>query len=186
MSRWPTFAVAISNRLTTEDDEQLWRVAIDDLFADAEFLIAHARVNRTVLARIGSCSHWLSPHNGGSWLPDARYAWPSGYGGSGWSILGLPDFDWYLDWQWTGIGEGWVPVDKIVSKRPLTFRVTVPARTVRHPRAVVHTLWTPGSPTTPRKKLLRAYGFMKAASGWECTSTSGRGEEFEALEGLGN
>ncbi len=176
---WDDFGSAIRATLTDADDVRLWQAAIDVLFRDAEFLCQHATSKCPIFAKVGSCSHWLSPHNNGSWLADARYAWPSGYGGSGQSIRGLPEFDWSLTWQWNKSNKQWTPTDRIHGKRPLTFRVAVPARTARHARAVVHALWTPGSPTIPDTRLLQAYGFLKNDTRWVCTSTFGKDKAYE-------
>lgn len=176
---WEDFATAIRAMLGADDDVSLWEAAVEELFRDAEFLCSCARSNAPIFARIGACSHWLSPHNNGSWLADARYAWPSGYGGSGHSIFGLPEFDWSVLWQWDGGNSHWIPAERVSGKRPLTFRVAVPGRTGRHSRAVVHALWTPGSPTQPKDRLLQAYGFTQSQGEWKCTSTSGNAEHYE-------
>lgn len=175
------FVGAIHKQLTNNDDETLWQAALDEVFADVQYLCEHSRTKAPIFTRIGSCSHWLSPHNKGSWLSDARYAWPSGYGGSKWSIFGLPEFDWSLIWKWRSSDRLWVPVERIQEKRPLTFRLAVPARTARHSRAVVHALWTPGSPTLPNEELLQAYGFLKADDRWSCTSTFGNRDPYEVV-----
>lgn len=176
---WDDFGSAIFGKLTDDDDVRLWRAAIDELFSDAEFLCNHARSKSPIYAQVGSCSHWLSPHNNGSWLPDAHFAWPSGYGGGVNSIFGLPEFDWSFIWRWNKRNKHWTSNEKIHGKRPLTFRVAIPGRTARHTRAVVHAIWTPGVPTIPDSKLLQAYGFTKTKDGWESTSTSGKGTAYE-------
>jgi hypothetical protein len=176
---WNDFSRDLRAKFTVDDDERLWQAAIDEVFGDAEFLCHQATSRTLVYARVGSCSHWLSPHNNGSWLPDAHYAWPSGYGANGHSILGLPEFDWSLMWRWNNRELSWTPESEYRGKRPLTFRVAVPARTARHIRAVVHALWTPGPPTVPTEKLVQAYGFMRTNSEWECTSTFGNGSAYE-------
>jgi hypothetical protein len=178
---WNSFATAIRQKLGRDDDEQLWQAAVDELYGDADFLIANVRIKSPIFTRIGSCSHWLSPHNNGSWLPDARYAWPPGYGGSGWSIFGLPEFDWSLTWKWSGPGGIWMPAQTTRGKRPLTFRVAIPARTARHSRAVVHAVWIPGSPTIPEKEFLQAYGFLKVDQQWICTATCSKNEPYEVV-----
>jgi len=177
--RWDDFGTRILVNLGTDDDERLWRAAIDVLFRDAEFLCHHARPKSPIYTQLGCCSHWLSPHNSGSWLPDARFAWPSGYGGGTHSIFGLPEFDWSLIWRWDRGTNRWTRNDRIRSKRPLAFRVTLPARTARRTRAVVHALWLPGSPTVPNVKLLQAYGFVKQDAEWHCTSTYGKDDAYE-------
>ncbi len=176
---WDDFGSEIRARIGVDDDESLWHVAIDHVFRDAEFLCDHARSKSLIFTQLGICSHWLSPHNNGSWLADARYAWPSGYGGSGHSIRGIPEFDWSVIRRWNDPNKQWFPTDQIQGKRPLTFRVAVPARTARHSRAVVHALWTPGSPTIPNIKLIQAYGFLKNDGQWVCTSTYGKNRAYE-------
>jgi hypothetical protein len=177
---WSTFAERIVERLDDGDDQRLWQAAVEEVYVEAAFLCCQARRSREVFTELGRCSHWLSPHNAGSWLPDARYAWPSGYGGSGWNIFGLPLLDWSLLWSWCPNSEAWVPTERVQGKRPLTLRVAIPSRTARHERAVVHALWAPGTPTMPGKRLLQAYGFMKTDDVWKCTSTYGAAEPYEA------
>ncbi|MHB8957056.1 MAG: hypothetical protein ACYC4U_29175 [Pirellulaceae bacterium] len=167
------FAEALNERLVADDDPRLWKSVVEAVIGDATFLCQHRPGRATIFARIGRCSHWLSPHNNGSWLRDARFAWPSGYGGSGWSISGLPEFDWSAVWAWNAQTRVWEVTERIEGKRPLTLRVAVPARTNRHPRAVVHVLWTPGSPTTTTKKLLQAYGFELYSQRWELSAIFG-------------
>ena len=179
LQTWNEFVDELGSKLTNGDDPEFWPVAINQIFADAEFLCEHAKSKSPIFACVGLCSHWLSPHNNGSLLPDARYAWPSGYGGSGWSIFGLPEFDWSLSWQWVKSQNSWTPTQEIRGKRPLILRIAVPARTAKHLRAVVHTLWTPGSPTIPKEKFLQVYGFMKVDHNWECTSMFGREKPYE-------
>ena len=175
---WDDFSTAIRATLTADDDIRLWQTAINEVFHDAEYLCQHARSRSLILAQVGSCSHWLSPHNNGSWLKDGRFAWSSGYGGSGYSIMGLPEFDWFMTWQWNKHDKRWDPDNQMRGKRPLTFRVTLPARTARHSRAVIHAIWTPGSPTLSKEKLLQAYGFIKNNDDWNCTSTYGKGKAY--------
>ena len=77
----------------------------------------------------------------------------------------------------------WEVAERIEGKRPLTLRVAVPARTTRHPRAVIHVLWTPGSPTTIRRKLLQAYGFERTGQRWELNTTFGDRRPYEVQRG---
>jgi hypothetical protein len=176
---WGEFRTHLRAELAADDDARLWQAAINELFRDAEFLCRHSRSKSPIYTEVGCCSHWLSPHNNGSWLADARFAWPSGYGGGRYSIFGLPEFDWSLIWRWDERNRRWNPNERIRGKRPLTFRVAVPARTAKHSRAVVHAIWTPGSPTIPDAKLLQAYGFVKKDSEWDCTSTFGKDNAYE-------
>jgi hypothetical protein len=177
-SIWRLFAAQIEGHLTDDDDPRLWQAAIETIVADATFLCDRHVGKEHLFAEVGRCSHWLSPHNKGSWFSYARFAWPSGYGGSGWSISGLPEFDWSLIWKWTR-NVGWEPVERLDGKRRLVLRVAVPARTARHVRAVVHTQWSPGTPTLPKEKLVKAYGFQKSEDVWRFIAASGRNSETD-------
>ncbi len=175
----PHLVGRIGEHLTVEDDRELWRTAIETIIADAELLCQRYRGNRDIFVQIGSCSHWMSPHNKGSWFSDVRFAWPTGYGNPGFTILGLPEFDWFLTWKWIKEDCRWEPVDGLTGKRHLILRVTLPARTARHARAVAHTLWAPGSPTTPKRKLLQGYAFAKENDDWHCAGFSGDVKAYE-------
>ena len=172
---WTSFANRLEEHLTDHDDPLLWQVAIQTVLTEAAFLCRHRRGKQEIFAEIGCCSHWMSPHNNGSWFSDGRFAWPTGYGSDGFTIMGLPQFDWSEKWMWIdGDDEHWKPVAKISGKRPLVFRMAVPARTARHVRAVVHTLWAPGSPTVPDEKLFQGYAFENTNDQWSCVATSGK------------
>lgn len=93
MDLYSQFSPGIADHLRDADDAGLWSTAVGEVMTDATFLCRHRTVRTPIYARVGCCSHWLSPHNNGSWFRDGRFAWPSGYGGSGWSIRGLPEFD---------------------------------------------------------------------------------------------
>src|SRR6266571_2075097 len=96
---WLCFASGILDRLTARDDPNLWETAITTILADAECLCQRLHCKERVFAQIGSCSHWMSPHNKGSWFGDVHFAWPTGYGSRGFTIFGLPVFDWSLLWE---------------------------------------------------------------------------------------
>jgi len=179
---WQSFAGAIENYLTDDDDPRLWQVAIETMLGDATFLCHRYVGKEHLFVEVGRCFHWLSPHNKGSWFSYGRFAWPTGYGGSGRSITGLPEFDWSVTWKWTKRESGWKPVERLDGKRPLALRIAVPARTARYARAVIHTLWSPGSPTAPNKKLLKGYAFQRSGNKWCFVATSGsktRGSETD-------
>jgi hypothetical protein len=176
---FPHFAGRIGERLSADDDPNLWQTAVERIIADADLLCHRCQSERAIFAQIGSCSHWMSPHNKGSWFHDVRFAWPTGYGNPGFTIFGLPEYDWFLTWKWIMEDSCWEPIDGVNAKRPLVLRVTLPARTARHVRAVAHTLWTPGSPTTPKKKLLQGYAFAKVNGQWHCAATCGNQKPYE-------
>lgn len=168
---WGQFG-CIVEYLDAEDDRAFWELAVRQIIADAEFLAAQNKDKKTaIFAQVGRCSHWLRPHQT-RWVADADggFAAPIGYGGSGYSRYGLPEFDWSLNWQWEPETGHWVPTDKPLGKRQLKFRVAIPSRTKRHDQAAVHTIWTPGAPTTPDKKAVQFYGFRKQDSVWQLTA----------------
>ena len=103
---------------------------------------------------MGSTRDWMSPHNKGSWFADVRFAWPTGYGWHKSFIFGLPEFDWFLRWEWIIEDSRWEAVDAVNQKRALVFRVALPTRTVKHVRSSRAYTWTPGSPTAPKRELL--------------------------------
>lgn len=165
---WANLAGWIGERLTADDDPRLWQIATDRVVSRAEYFLRPYRGRERIFVQIGSCSHWLSPHNNGDWFSeDVKFAWPSGYGRNGRWVLGFPEFDWSLIWEWIGQENcTWHPVDRASGRRPLVLRVAFPARTARHVRAVVHTYWTPGSPANPKKKSTEAYAFEKKNDRW--------------------
>jgi hypothetical protein len=46
-------------------------------------------------------------------------------------------------------------------------------------RAAAHRLWTPGSPTTPNKKMLRGYAFAKVNDQWDFVAFAGSEKPYE-------
>lgn len=179
---WATIVEAAIHALAESDDERLWKAGIAEVFRDAEFLCTHATSKSPIFAQVGSCSHWQRPHQH-RWLKDGSFAAPYGYGGTGFNIHAVPEFDWALCFAWTATDRRWNAVETICGKRPLTLRVTLPTRTSVHNQAAIHTVWTPGSPTTPRKKVTRLYGFRKTRDYWECTATAGDESPYECMPG---
>jgi hypothetical protein len=173
---------AIESQLKDGDDHRLWQTVIQAVLADASFLCRQYRGKDEIFTEIGRCSHWWSPHAKGSWFSYKRFAWPSGYGSGGLAILGLPQFDWSLTWRWTQTESAWELIPQKSGKRPLVLRIAVPARTTRHVRAVVHTLWSPGSPTISNKKLLEGYAFEKIDDEWRFVAVSRRKGARELAE----
>lgn len=118
-----------------------------------------------VYAKVGSCAHWVRP-NQKRWTAAGGFAWPGGYGGSSGYGSGFPELDWFERLEWDGVGRLWRPISRFAGKRQLVLRVAAPARTARHRRAVVATLWSPGSPDDPVEKKHEIFGFEKRQGDW--------------------
>ncbi|MBW3539282.1 MAG: hypothetical protein KY476_03355 [Planctomycetes bacterium] len=163
---WEQFS-GLTSLLDADDDVDLWKAAVGHIIGDAQYLTARIADKKVVvLVRIGRCSHWLRPHQSW-WVADADggFAAPVGYGGSGYSRGGLPEFDWCLKWQWHADEREWFQTEKPRGKRRLQLRVAIPSRTRQHPQAAIHTTWTPEAPTGP-VKAVQFYGFRKQESQW--------------------
>ena len=163
------FASAIAAHIGREDDPEFWSTVFGTLLRDFELQhFNHAKKNEIFL-QIGACSHWLRPHQT-QLTADGGFAFPSGYlGGSGFSLNGLPEFDWYLILHRNQNTDRWVLSEKFFGKRKLVCRVALPTRTLRHKQAAIHLMWTPGTPEAPTKKLKMYYGFRKRGREWHCT-----------------
>jgi hypothetical protein len=178
---WPSLAPDVLPYLGVEDDPALWEAAIDVIFRDAEFLCGQQGRRDVVVAQLGACSHWLRPHQT-RWTADGGFAWPTGYGGTGFSRLGLPEFDWLITRRWDHFSSSWRPEGDGLRTGRLVFRVALPTRTARHMQAAVHTLWTPGTPIFPRRELPQFYGFRKKEGCWLCTAYRGKDSLYERTD----
>ena len=177
---WKQFA-GLEPRLDECDDVELWRTVVGQTLGDAGFLLcSRGRLKSNVLAEIGRCSHWLRPHQY-RWNDGGGFAAPFGYGGSGYSLRGWPEFDWSFRWTWHSETEQWIRANGVRSKRALVFRVAIPSRTMKHRRAAIHTIWTPGSPINPKQKSTQLYGFRYTTGSWHMTAyASGNKHLYEA------
>ncbi|MDZ4685053.1 MAG: hypothetical protein SH850_08175 [Planctomycetaceae bacterium] len=166
---WEQFLPRIVPEIDAEDDADLWSAAIGHIMADAQFLCENAATTQAVFTEIGRCSHWVRPHQA-RWTADGGFAWPSGYGGSGFSLSGLPEWDWSLIWQWNADGHKWQSTGQPLGKRRLQLRISIPSRTVRHDQAAIHTIWRPGCPTMPNQSVRQLYGLRKLNGAWLVTA----------------
>jgi hypothetical protein len=165
---WPVFEPAIAPLLGTEDDAELWAAVVNTVYSDAQALCRAVTSRGRVITQFGRCSHWLRPHQT-RWTADGGFAWPAGYDGPRFSRSGLPEFDWFAQWEWCPDAGGWMAVAGEPGAGQLVFRVAVPARSCRHRQAAVHSVWQPGSPPQPQVSLVQFYGFRRQ-SGWSCTA----------------
>jgi len=186
---WKSFEPHIARLLAKDDDDALWAVAVDTIYADAMTLVRAAPDSKRICTLLGRCSHWLAPHKA-RWTPGGGFAWPSGYGRVGFSFTGLPEFDWFCRLDWCRQGSVWTceNSDVLPLKGDCSFRVTIPARSARHRRAAIHTIWQPGPPQQPKAGMTQFYGFRRTPTGWKCTAyRAGREEAYElAAKAIGD
>lgn len=151
-----------------QDDPGFWSGAIPEVLdACLGPRKVWAKKVPAVFAVVGACSNWLRPHQT-RWTADGGFAWPAGYGdaGGGWSRQALPQFDWSTLIRYDDFADEWAPAKRMEGKRKLVLRVAAPTRTEIHGQAVVHTIWSPGSPRSPSEKERRILGFRKRMGGW--------------------
>ena len=156
----------IVEHLTADDDLAYWDIAAATLLNEAEARAAQAK--QDVYAEIGCCRHWISPHHPLRWYVGGEFfAWPFGYNKtvSGHEYCALPEFTWSESLKWTG--EAW-ELGR-TGERRLVFRIAIPARTMRHLRASIHTIWTPNAPNT-KDKSIELFGFRKRNGIWTLTA----------------
>lgn len=178
---WSQLGQAITPHLGEDDDPSLWIAAINCTFHDATFLARCSPDSALVSASIGCCSHWLRPHQT-RWTADGGFAWPSGYGGYGFSRRGLPEHDWTADFIWNSAEQLWEStMPGRQARHDFGFNVTVPARTARHRQAAIPVTWPNGSPALPQTSLFQIYGFRNLSSGWQCTATNNAGAKHYEL-----
>ncbi len=154
------------NHITENDDPIFWSEVIQRVL-NACVGPRHlwAKKVPTIFAVVGACSNWLRPHQT-RWTADGGFAWPAGYGGGGWSRQSLPQFDWSIRLRYDESLEAWRLAERMEGKRKLVLRVVGPTRTRIHDQAVVHTVWSPGSPRRPSEKERRIFAFRRQAQVW--------------------
>lgn len=181
---WGEFENLVLPSLSDDDDEAFWRVAVATIYRDAEYLLRHNPEHKCITTRLGACSHWRAPHRV-RWKADGGFAWPSGYDGRRYSMMGLPELDWHVDLTWDPHRQRWEPTEVHTlpaARKVLTFDAALPARTARHAQAAVHTVWTPGWPARPTEELVVFYGYRKQGGEWTLRATGNTRMEREAFE----
>jgi hypothetical protein len=167
----PIFESAIQTYVSEGDDPEFWSAAFDTLSGDFKLLSLDEIKSHNIFLQIGACSHWLRPHQ--TRLTHAGgFAYPAGYLSGGQSRRGLLGFDWFVLFYREEKEGRWVLANKFFGKRKLICRVALPTRTLRHPQAVIHVLWSPGTPEQPDKKQEMFYGFRKIDGEWKCVADS--------------
>jgi hypothetical protein len=152
----------VNSKLGADDDPSFWEVALK-LCAD-EFLGRYDREakGQTWVFIVGSCAHWVRPHNS-RWNAAGGFVYPEGYRNS------LPELDWSILFSYQD--QRWSPIKKLPGKKQKVFRISVPARSLRHKQAVVHAQWSVTQDPV-------FYAFRKLDGTWKCVAASD-----ERLEG---
>ena len=170
--------VTLKDRLSAEDDPALWEQVLKILAEDASALKAVADGSR-LFAEVGACSHWLRPHQT-RWTAAGGFAWPSGYGGAGFSRTGLPLFDWSVILQFNPAPMGWVIPEQSPTRHSMSVRVAVPSRTTRHLQAAVHTLWSRRTFYAKRERRV-LYGLRNLNGVWELKASTRDRERIDPV-----
>jgi hypothetical protein len=157
-------SLPVEENLSEQDDSALWERVLKTVAEDAAVLQAANRRSH-LYAQVGVCSHWLRPHQT-RWTAAGGFAHPSGYGGTGYSRTGLPEFDWSVKLQFDPTELSWIVPPTLPAKRFNLVRITIPARTTRHRQAAVHTLWSPGTLDAKQNRAV-FYGFRNLRGVWE-------------------
>jgi hypothetical protein len=167
---WRMVEPALTERLTDADDPALWQLAITAILGRAKCDTLGYNGKDAVLFEIGCCKHWIRPH----WKTASGMSAPVGYNPTvfRWSFRSLPAFDWSLKWQLDVVLGAMLPTRGQSTRRPLTYRICVPARTTRHRRATIHTIWGPGCPNKSTQKWFIVYGFERTKTKWRCFAQS--------------
>lgn len=166
---WQHCIDALSPRLDSEDDPRLWQDALDVIFGDLSPQAQDYEGKDAIVVEIGRCSHWIRPHwrstKDGTRLPSGYDPTTTGY-----SFSSLPQFDWSLRWKCEPKSHDWSVTKGQPSRRPLSYRIAIPAHSARHDQATVSAIWQPGSPRDPDTKLLVVYGFERNDNTWRSFS----------------
>ncbi|MCA9215164.1 MAG: hypothetical protein KDB27_18980 [Planctomycetales bacterium] len=157
----------LSSHFSPDDDPDLWLEVLRVVKGDIARRFTEADSPRDLLLLVGACSNWLRPHQTRFRVRDEEFAWPSGYGGVGFSRTGLPELDWCCCFRRTNSGFARIGVPHKIGKRRFLVRVAIPSKTIERRRASINVSWTPGIPADVRQPLVRLLAFKKANVGWE-------------------
>ncbi len=147
---------AIEAKLASDDDPELWRVALAVLADEFEQRHDEESKMRNWAIVVGACSHWERPHQT-RWTAAGEFAYPQGY------KQYFPKLDWsvilvYRDGKL-------LPAAKLPGKKVSLFQVAIPSRTSRHKQAAIHARWS-----TSSKSVL--FGFRNLNEKWKCVAVS--------------
>ncbi len=162
----------IEESLLAEDDPRLWEQALHAAAEDASALCPTGA--SSLYAIVGSCSHWIRPHQS-RWIAAGGFALPVGYGDGAGFRRGLPNFDWRVTLQFDPMQVGWTCPLQLPTKRFRSVRLAIPSRTTRHLQAAVHSIWSAGTLDAKHKRTV-FYGFRKLEPGWRLVARHQEGE----------
>ena len=127
---------------------------------------------------VGPCSSWLRPHQTRWRVGDLEFAWPSGYGGVGFSRTGLPALDWCCCFQYSDTGVyTMVDVPHRFKNRQILLRIAIPTQTAARRKASINMYWTPGTPRNVRRSVVRF---------WPCHARMTNGASLAGLSSRGS
>ena len=156
----------ISPYLSDTDDPALWRAVLEIACGDISKEASKAQPTREVFLVVGPCSSWLRPHQTRWRVGDLEFAWPSGYGGVGYSRTGLPALDWCCSLQLSQDTYTLVDTPRRFKRRHILLRIAIPARTTARRKASINMLWTPGTPSDLRRSVVRFLAFVRQDAHW--------------------
>lgn len=153
--------------LSDEDDPALWEAALRTACNDISTEVSESQTKRQVFLIVGPCSSWLRPHQTRWRADDLEFAWPSGYGGVGYSRTGLPELEWCCCFQYDGTDAyTMVDVPHRFKSRQHVLRIAIPTRTVHRRKASINMYWTPGTPRNVRRSVVRIVALSREYAQW--------------------
>ncbi len=154
--------------LSDTDDPNLWQAVLRIACNDLSKEVSESQSTRDVFLVVGPCSSWLRPHQTRWRVGHLEFAWPSGYGGVGYSRTGLPALDWCCCFQYSHDDDyTMVDVPHRFKNRQLLLRLAIPSLTMDRRKASINMLWTPGTPSNVSRSVVRFLAFSREDERWK-------------------
>lgn len=160
--------VLLQERLGADDDPGLWAEMLRAAAEDASVL--GPRSASKLYAIVGRCSHWARPHQS-RWTLAGGFSVPLGYGDGEGYLGALPQLDWSVTLQFDPGQPGWICPLQSPTKRFLSVRLAIPARTARHRQAAVHAVWSPATLEARHGRTV-FYGLRRLDGVWKLVARS--------------
>lgn len=158
---------SIDAYISDTDDVNLWISVLNIACKDISLQSEKSQSKRDMFLVVGPCSSWLRPHQTRWRVGKEEFAWPSGYGGSGYSRTGLPEFDWCCCFQYSGSNKyTFVRAPRQFKKRQIVLRVAIPTQTMERRKASINMHWSPGLPQAPKESVVRLLAMQRCDKGW--------------------